>query len=63
MEIIDDISEVSEIATKERQLESQVNKMRDEWKTVRFDLEDYRDSGSCILTGVQPIWDLLDEHI
>ena len=52
MEIIDDISEVSEIATKERQLESQVNKMRDEWKTVRFDLEDYRDSGSIILVGV-----------
>jgi hypothetical protein len=37
--------------------------MRDEWKTVRFDLEDYRDSGTVTLTGVQPIWDLLDEHI
>ena len=63
MEILDDIAEVSEIATKERQLESQVNKMRDEWKSVRFDLEDFRDSGTVILTGVQPIWDLLDEHI
>ena len=37
--------------------------MRDEWKSVRFDLEDFRDSGTVILTGVQPIWDLLDEHI
>ena len=52
MEIIDDITEVSEIATKERQLESQVQKMQSEWKTVRFTLEDYRDSGSVILTGV-----------
>lgn len=63
MEMLEDIAEVSEIATKERQLESQVNKMRDEWKSVRFELEDFRDSGSVILTGVQPIWDLLDEHI
>ena len=63
MEMLEDIAEVSEIATKERQLESQVNKMRDEWKSVRFELEDFRDSGTVILTGVQPIWDLLDEHI
>ena len=63
MEIIEEICEVSEIATKERQLESQVNKMRDEWKMVKFTIAEYRDSETGILTGVQPIWDLLDEHI
>ena len=24
---------------------------------------DYKDSGGSVLTGIQPIWDLLDEHI
>jgi outer membrane murein-binding lipoprotein Lpp len=38
MDIVDEIFEVSEIATKERQLESQVNKMRDEWKAVKFNI-------------------------
>ena len=38
MEIVDEIIEISGIATKERQLESQLNKMNDEWKVVRFDL-------------------------
>lgn len=63
MDIVDEIIEISAIATKERQLESQLNKMNDEWKTVRFDLTPYRDSEVHILQGVQSIWDLLDEHI
>jgi len=49
MEIIDEISEISEIATKERLLESQVNKMRDEWKSVKFTIIQFRDSHSGIL--------------
>jgi len=44
MDIIDEITEISEIATKERQLESQVNKMRDEWKYVKFSIQQFRDS-------------------
>lgn len=63
MEIVDEIIEISAIATKERQLESQLNKMNDEWKTVKFELEEFRDSEVVILKGVQIIWDLLDEHI
>ena len=63
MEIVDEIIEISAIATKERQLESQLNKMNDEWKSVKFDLSEYRDSEVFILQGVQTIWDLLDEHI
>ena len=63
MEIVDEIIEISAIATKQRQLESQLNKMIDEWKSVKFDLADYRHSECPVLQGVQTIWDLLDEHI
>jgi dynein heavy chain, axonemal len=37
--------------------------MREEWKTIVFEMVEYKDSGVNILTGIQPIWDLLDEHI
>ena len=63
MEIADEIIEISAIATKERQLFSQLNKMIDDWKTVKFELEEFRDSEVYILKGLQSIWDLLDEHI
>ena len=63
MEIVDEIIEISAIATKERQLESQLNKMNDEWKSVKFELAEYRDSEVYIVQHVQNIWDLLDEHI
>jgi len=63
MEFIEEITEISEIATKERKLESQLTKMRDEWKSVKLSLKDYGVSETYILVGVQPIWDLLDEHI
>jgi dynein heavy chain len=37
--------------------------MREEWKGIAFDLVEYKDSGVNTLTGIQPIWDMLDEHI
>lgn len=37
--------------------------MIDDWKSVKFELAEYRDSEVFILQGVQNIWDLLDEHI
>lgn len=37
--------------------------MRDEWKSVKLSLKEYGVSETYILEGVQPIWDLLDEHI
>ena len=40
-----------------------MRKMHDEWKSVKFELTEYRDSEVVILQGVQVIWDLLDEHI
>jgi len=49
MEISDMIVELSGIATKERQLELQLNKMNDEWKSVKFELAEFRDSEVHIL--------------
>jgi len=37
--------------------------MRDEWKLVKLTLVKFTKSDTYILQGVQPIWDLLDEHI
>jgi len=48
-ELIEDIEEVSEIATKERALELNLNKMRDEWKTVKFELQEFSSSGTYLL--------------
>ena len=37
--------------------------MRKKLKSIVFEMVDYKDSTVHILTGIQPIWDLLDEHI
>jgi dynein heavy chain len=37
--------------------------MKDEWKHVKFELAEYRNSATHVLKGAEPIWDLLDEHI
>ena len=52
MDIVDEVIEISAIATKERQLESQLDKMNDEWKSVRFELAEYRDSEVFVLQGI-----------
>jgi hypothetical protein len=56
---MEDIAAVSDIATKEKQLEIQLSKMRQEWQSVKFELNEC--SGTVTLGGVQPIWDMLDE--
>jgi dynein heavy chain len=60
---INDIVEMSALATKERKLEQQLNKIIDQWKTVEFTLDEYKNTGCLIMKGVQDIWDLLDQHI
>ena len=37
--------------------------MQDEWKSVEFGTVPYRDSGVCILSAVDDIQTLLDDHI
>ncbi len=50
MGILEDIASVSDIATKEKQLEIQLNKMRHEWSTVKFQLQEYE--GTTIIQGL-----------
>ena len=49
MELVDKITEISEIATKEKQLEHQLTKMRDEWKSVKVSLVVFGQSETYIL--------------
>ena len=61
MEILTEIGAVSDIATREKQLELSLNRMRAEWSTIKFQFAEYE--GSVTIQGLQPIWDMLDEQI
>ena len=63
MNHMNDIIELSAIASREKKLENQLIKMMDRWKTVDFQLVEFKNTGVSILQGIQDIWDLLDEHI
>jgi hypothetical protein len=41
MDILDEIAAVSDIATREKQLELALNKMRAEWTSVKFQFIEY----------------------
>ena len=38
MNIIEDIAHISDIATREKKLENDIVKMRDEWKNLKFEI-------------------------
>jgi dynein heavy chain len=63
MDILEEINEISDCASREKKLEDGIQKMKDEWKYVRFELQGFRDSGTHVLKGAEPIWDMLDDHI
>ena len=63
MEILEEINEVSDCASREKKLEDAIQKMKDEWRHIKFELAEFRDSGTHVLKGAEPIWDLLDDHI
>ncbi|KAK0077358.1 hypothetical protein PV326_010096, partial [Microctonus aethiopoides] len=60
---INKLEEISSAATKEHRLEKNLHKMQEEWSDIYFDLIPYRESGVEILSAVDDIQMLLDDHI
>lgn len=57
------IEEISGAASKEHTLETALRKMQQDWQDVCFELSPYRESGVSILSAIDDIQMLLDEHI
>eukprot|EP01028_Stygiella_incarcerata_P002288 TRINITY_DN1424_c1_g1_i1.p1 TRINITY_DN1424_c1_g1~~TRINITY_DN1424_c1_g1_i1.p1 ORF type:complete len:2631 (-),score=647.35 TRINITY_DN1424_c1_g1_i1:5218-13110(-) len=60
---IDVMEEVAGIASKEYMLERTLDRMEEEWKPVDFTLVEWRDTKTCILSSIDDIQQLLDDHI
>ncbi len=52
MNHLNDIIEVSAIASREKKLENQLIKMMDRWKTVEFSLVEFKKTGCMTLVGI-----------
>ncbi|KAA3677673.1 dynein heavy chain, axonemal, partial [Paragonimus westermani] len=60
---LDQLEEVGAAAAKEHQLETTMAKMKEEWRLMHFELLPYRDTGISILSAIDDIQVLLDDHI
>ena len=63
MDLKEEIREISETASKQSSFERSINKMKSEWKNIKFELSQFRDTDTHILKSVEPILDKLDEDI
>lgn len=57
------LEEISVTASREYSLEHNLRKMKEEWLTIEFECSPYRDSGVSILTSLDDIQVMLDDHI
>ncbi|CAH8647966.1 unnamed protein product [Schistosoma rodhaini] len=60
---MEQLEEVGAGAAKEHQHEMAINKMKNEWNIMKFELIPYRDTGISILSAVDDIQVVLDDHI
>ncbi|EUB58895.1 Dynein heavy chain 7, axonemal [Echinococcus granulosus] len=62
-EFLPRLEEIASAAAKEHKLEVALHKMKSDWAAMRFELLPYRDTDVCILSAVDDIQVLLDDHV
>jgi len=61
--ISDRLEEIGSTASKEHALEKSMARMKKEWKSVTFECTPYRETGVSILSSVEDVQQMLDDHI
>ncbi|KAM6951542.1 dynein axonemal heavy chain 3 [Aplochiton taeniatus] len=59
----DKLEEIGAAASKEYSLEKNMEKMKNEWAELRFAFTPYRDTGTSVVSAVDEVQVLLDDHI